>query len=204
MRHAIWSTAASTFTSVRASASGWMPGRIAYAAGVNATTGLTLSGVAEPGMTWTCGFSPGGTSLRVVLTAIDAVSPRPGRQATILVATYAFTSLDVARALVRAKDRGVRVAVVADPRENQSRYSKVRYLANHGIEVRFDHRLAMVHDKFMVLDGTAVETGSFNYSRAAASNEHAENACVFQRAPKMAQRFTQHWKRLWEQSVQGD
>lgn len=154
----------------------------------------------EPGATWDCGFSPEGGANPRVIHAINEVRARAGDDATILVAAYELTSLDIARALIAAHERGVKVAVVADTTENQKSASKVRMLMESGIPVKFDNRLKMLHDKFMVLDGTAVETGSLNYTKAAASNEHAENACVFRHSPRMAASFTGAWQRLWRES----
>jgi len=155
----------------------------------------------EPGATWDCGYSPEGGANPRVIRAINEVRPRAGNDATILVAAYAFTSLPIARALIAAHQRGVKVAVVADATENEKSASKVRMLTESGIPVRIDNRLKMLHDKFMVLDGTAVQTGSFNYTKAAASDEHAENACVFRHSPAMAASFTGAWQRLWRESV---
>ncbi|MBB5547731.1 phosphatidylserine/phosphatidylglycerophosphate/cardiolipin synthase-like enzyme [Paraburkholderia fungorum] len=154
----------------------------------------------EPGATWDCGFSPEGGANPRVIHAINEVRPHSGDDATILVAAYEFTSLDIARALIAAHERGVKVAVVVDTTENQKSASKVRMLVGSGIPVKFDNRLQMLHDKFMVLDGTAVETGSFNYTKAAASDEHAENACVFRHSPRMAASFTGAWQHLWRES----
>ncbi len=154
----------------------------------------------EPGATWDCGFSPEGGANPRVIHAINEVRPRAGDDATILVAAYEFTDLNTARALIAAHERGVKVAVVADPTENQKTASKVRMLIQSGIPVKFDNRLKMLHDKFMVYDGTAVETGSLNYTKAAASDEHAENACVFRHVPRMAASFTGAWQRLWRES----
>ncbi|KEH15458.1 phospholipase D (PLD) family protein [Medicago truncatula] len=154
----------------------------------------------EPGATWDCGFSPEGGASSRVIRAINEVRTRPGNDATILVAAYAFTSLPIARALIAAHDRGVKVAVVADATENRKPASKVRMLMESGVAVRFDNRLQMLHHKFLVLDGTAVETGSFNFTKAAASEQHAENACVFRNSPQMAATFTGAWQRLWRES----
>ncbi|WP_241302722.1 phospholipase D family protein [Burkholderia stabilis] len=162
--------------------------------------GISEQQAFEPGATWDCGFSPeGGASARVI-RAINEVRTRPGNDATILVAAYAFTSLPIARALIAAHDRGVKVAVVADATENRKPASKVRMLMESGIPVRYDNRLQMLHHKFLVLDGTAVETGSFNFTKAAASEQHAENACVFRNSPRMAATFTGAWQRLWRES----
>jgi phosphatidylserine/phosphatidylglycerophosphate/cardiolipin synthase-like enzyme len=172
---------------------------LALAAGLAATSfNASADKVSEPGMTWDCGFSPEGTSLETVTRAIEAVT---GSNATILVAAYEFTSRPIAEALIAAEKRGVTVAVVADTTENEKQYSKVHDLIAAGIPVRFDNTLAMLHSKYIVLNKTAVETGSFNYTAAAASNKHAENACVFRHAPKMADRFVRDWKALWNEAT---
>lgn len=153
--------------------------------------------VLEPGLTWDCGFSPGGTSLDRVLRGIaDGAHPH----GSILVAAYEFTSKPIADALLEAKESGATVAIVADTTENQKEFSKVHYLAAQGIPVKFDNRLKMLHSKFMVIDEHAVETGSFNYTGAAASDEHSENACVFRHAPRMAHEFMSKWADLWRES----
>jgi phosphatidylserine/phosphatidylglycerophosphate/cardiolipin synthase-like enzyme len=166
-----------------------------------ASAAVSAEEIAEPGLTHDCGFSPGGTAQLTVLKAIDEVS---GPHSMILVAAYEFTSQPIARALIGAKQRGAIVAVVADATENVTSrhavYSKLHELAAAGIPVRVDNQLDMVHDKFMVLNGTAVETGSFNDTAAAASDRHAENACFFRHAPKMAMEYTEHWKGIWNES----
>lgn len=43
----------------------------------------------------------------------------------------------------------------------------MRYLARQGVPVRIDSRYAIMHNKFMVIDGVTVQTGSFNYTRSA-------------------------------------
>ncbi|MEW6343117.1 MAG: phospholipase D-like domain-containing protein [Pseudomonadota bacterium] len=173
--------------------------------GTVASSTVSAEEIAEPGMTHDCGFSPAGTSLPTVLRAINEVS---GRRSTILVAAYEFTSEPIARALIDATQRGVSVQVVADATENvagkHSSYTKIHELTAAGISVKVDNRLDMVHDKFLVLDRTAVETGSFNLTAAAASDRHAENACVFRHVPKMAKEYTEHWKDMWNESDRVD
>jgi phosphatidylserine/phosphatidylglycerophosphate/cardiolipin synthase-like enzyme len=170
-----------------------------------ASPAVSAEEIAEPGLTHDCGNSPGGTALPIVLKAIDEVS---GPRSMVLVAAYEFTSQPIARALIEAKRRGATVAVVADTTENvtnkHAAYSKIHELTAAGIPVRVDNRLDMLHDKFMVLNGTAVETGSFNYTAAAASDRHAENACVFRHALEMAAEYTEHWKDVWNESDRVD
>jgi phosphatidylserine/phosphatidylglycerophosphate/cardiolipin synthase-like enzyme len=52
----------------------------------------------------------------------------------------------------------------------------------------------------MVIDGQHLETGSFNYS-AAAANKNAENAVLLWNVKPLAERYTAEWQRLWEESA---
>jgi phospholipase D len=58
-----------------------------------------------------------------------------------------------------------------------SRYSAPAYLVNAGIPVWVDTKVAIAHNKVMVIDGTRVIAGSFNFT-AAAQNHNAENLLV--------------------------
>jgi phosphatidylserine/phosphatidylglycerophosphate/cardiolipin synthase-like enzyme len=55
-----------------------------------------------------------------------------------------------------------------------------------------------MHDKFIVVDGETVETGSFNFT-AAAESMNAENVIVLG-DPTMARRYGQEWDGLWGES----
>jgi len=147
---------------------------------------------AEPA--YELGFSPNGKSLQVVLDAIA------GAKESILVAAYAFTSKPVAQALLEARERGVKVAVVADQKMNSRQYTAVNFLANHHVPVRLNGRYAILHDKFMVIDGKALQLGSFNYS-AAAVDKNAENVLYLKDVPDIAAHYADEWGRLWDEGV---
>jgi len=51
-----------------------------------------------------------------------------------------------------------------------------------------------------VVDGTHVETGSFNYS-AGVVNKNAENVLVVRDEPKPAAQYAAEWERLWDESI---
>jgi phosphatidylserine/phosphatidylglycerophosphate/cardiolipin synthase-like enzyme len=55
-----------------------------------------------------------------------------------------------------------------------------------------------MHDKFIVVDGEMVETGSFNFT-ASAEARNAENVLVL-RDLAVAQRYGKEWERLWAES----
>jgi phosphatidylserine/phosphatidylglycerophosphate/cardiolipin synthase-like enzyme len=139
-------------------------------------------------------FSPGGDSLELVLSAIAEAKK------SILVAAYSFTSKPIATALLDAHKRGVTVRVVADQKSNQGRYTAVTFLANQGVPTRLNGKYAILHHKFMVIDGRHVQTGSFNYS-AAAVDKNAENVLVLRDAPKLARSYIREWRHLWREGI---
>jgi phosphatidylserine/phosphatidylglycerophosphate/cardiolipin synthase-like enzyme len=141
------------------------------------------------------GFSPsnGHSALQVVLSTIT------GARRSIDVAAYSFTSKPVAAALVAARKRGVSVRVVADEKANADQYTAVTFLANQGVTVRLNAKYAIMHNKFMVVDGNTVQTGSFNYT-ASAATRNAENALLIQNAPELAAMYSREFHRLWNES----
>jgi len=138
-------------------------------------------------------FAPDPAALGLVLKAIQSA------RRSIHVAAYVFTSKPVAQALLTAQRAGIEVAVVADGKENSGRYSATRFLADQHIPVRLNARYAIFHNKFMIIDAMHVQTGSFNYTAAAAS-KNAENVLVVWNAPELAARYEQQWQRLWQEA----
>ena len=144
------------------------------------------------------GFSPqiGSQSAQdVVLSGINHA------QHKIVVSAYSFTSKPIATALVNAQQRGVDVRVVADQKGNKGKYSAVTFLANKNVPVRLNGHYAIMHNKFMVIDDQDVETGSFNYTQAAAQ-KNAENAMLLHGVPDLAKTYTQDFQKLWDEGEQ--
>ena len=50
-----------------------------------------------------------------------------------------------------------------------------------------------------MIDGVNVETGSFNYS-AAAADKNAENVLVLRGVPEIASTYSTEWQRLWDEA----
>lgn len=166
----------------------------ALALAVVFASSLSFADQALPaGATFEVGFSPSGQSLNVVLKTIESA------RSSILVAAYSFTSKPIASALLQAHKRGVKVALVADMKDNSKGYSAAQYLANQGVPVHLNGNYAILHDKFMVIDGMHVQTGSFNYS-AAAVDRNAENVLLLWNVKPLADQYAHEWQRLWAES----
>jgi phosphatidylserine/phosphatidylglycerophosphate/cardiolipin synthase-like enzyme len=95
----------------------------------------------------------------------------------ILVKPYSFTSAPIARALVKAKKRGINITVVLDKSQRSAKYSSVDFVANSGIPTFIDSEHAIAHNKIIIIDRWTLITGSFNFTKAAEMN-NAENLLI--------------------------
>ena len=138
-------------------------------------------------------FSPNGGSTEAVVGVIESA------QKSVHVAAYSFTSKPIAEALIQAHQRGVEVEAVLDKSNATARYTEAGEIAQAGIPVRVDYRYAIMHDKYLIIDGKTVETGSFNLT-AAAESSNAENVLILRDAPEIAARYEQNWQGLWAES----
>ncbi len=136
-------------------------------------------------------FTPGDPADVRLITLI-----RQARR-EILVQAYVFTHRGIARALVEARQRGVRVGVIAD-REQAERFSGwlLRELANGGVSVLLDGEHEAAHNKVIVVDaGTpaaAVATGSYNFTYGA-QRRNAENLVILTQIHELSQKFADDW-----------
>ncbi len=139
-------------------------------------------------------FSPNQGATELVMHTIgDARN-------TILVAAYGFTSFPIAQALIDAHQRGVDVRIVLDESNRHNTYSVLRLLQNAGVPARTNNHYGIMHDKFMIIDGTTLELGSFNYTKAAETS-NAENVLVIKEAPDIVGDYSRQWEKLWAEGA---
>ena len=139
----------------------------------------------EAGASYTVCFVPGEDCEGVIVAEINQA------RSVILVQAYSFTSMPIAKALVSAKQRGVSVQVILDKSQRSERYSGATFLANAGIRTLIDEQPSIAHSKVIIIDGTSVITGSFNFTRSA-QQYNAENLIVI-RDGVLAQHYTENW-----------
>jgi phosphatidylserine/phosphatidylglycerophosphate/cardiolipin synthase-like enzyme len=109
----------------------------------------------------------------------------------ILVQAYSFTSEPIAKALLKAHQRGIRVEVILDKGQQTQKYSSVTFLKNQGIPTWIDARHAIAHNKIILIDRQTVITGSFNFTKAA-EERNAENLLII-RSPELSARYLENW-----------
>jgi len=142
------------------------------------------------------GFSPEGTARQLVLDTLGSA------QHSIQMLAYSFQATDITQALVEAKQRGVNVRVVIDKKRNLGKASKkaMDFVSRNGVELRTSDHFHLQHDKTLIVDGTTVETGSFNYA-ASAETLNSENVVVIRNQPEVARRYVEHWQSRWALGV---
>jgi len=104
----------------------------------------------------------------------------------------------LSREIIRAKNRGVEVKVYLDSSQINSQYSKARFFLNEGLQnIRFSSNSYLMHNKFAVIDGKIVLTGSYNWT-ASASERNDENLLVID-DEEIVQRYVEYFNTLWEE-----
>jgi len=130
-------------------------------------------------------FSPkGGCTEAVVENLAKAKS-------NVLVQAYSFTSAPIAKALVDASKRGVKIQVILDKSNRTGKYSSADFVAHASIPTYIDAKHAIAHNKIMIIDGDTILTGSFNFTKAA-EESNAENLLVIHDA-SLAAKYTANW-----------
>lgn len=142
------------------------------------------------------GFSPEGSAQRLVLKAIRSAKYE------IRILCYSFTSRPIIDALIEARLVGVDIKIVVDAHAddlNLTRHALQR-VRQFGIRVRYNNKYKILHDKVMIIDQNTVETGSYNFTKAAA-RENSENVIVVWKNVNIASRYLDHWRIRWNQSI---
>ena len=131
-------------------------------------------------------FSPNGGCTDAIIKQID------NAKSEILVQAYSFTSTAIAKSLLEAHKRGVKVEAILDKSQKTQNYSSATFLANSRIPTFIDSNHAIAHNKVMIIDGNTVITGSFNFTKAAES-KNAENLLII-KSDEIAKLYIENWK----------
>ena len=138
-------------------------------------------------------FSPRGGCREAVVRLINRANE------SIDVAIYSFTDRKIARALIRAHNRGVRVRVIIDYGNGRSRYCVGPLLEREGIPVRYKRGSGggLMHNKYAIYDGRVVSTGSFNWT-SSANRRNDENLIVVKNDQKLVELYRKNFEKLWK------
>ena len=120
-------------------------------------------------------------------------------QSTIDLAIHEITSRSLAQGLLKAKERGVKIRIIADSKQAKLKTSKITFLINEGISVKVlrgkDH--GVMNYRFAIFDGKKVMTGSFNWSEASEKWNY-ENLILIREAEAVTS-YQKEFERLWRE-----
>lgn len=133
-------------------------------------------------------FSPMGGATEAVVAEIGKA------QEEVLVQAYSFTSTPIAKALLEAHKRGVKVEAVLDKSQLSERYTSATFLSNAGVPVLIDDKHAIAHNKIMIIDRSVLITGSFNFTKAA-EEKNAENLLVIKGNKRLVDAYLENYER---------
>ncbi len=119
---------------------------------------------------------------------------------TLDVAIYSLSLNSVRSALIRAHNRGVRVRMVMES-DNMDR-ADPQAIKDAGIPILGDRREGLMHNKFVVIDGYEVWTGSANFTDSGVYDDNNFILCI--RSMKLAENFTKEFEEMFVDDKFGD
>jgi phosphatidylserine/phosphatidylglycerophosphate/cardiolipin synthase-like enzyme len=137
-------------------------------------------------------FSPKGGCADLITQSIEQAKTE------ILVQAYSFTSAPIAKALVNAYKRGIKVQAILDRSQRSEKYTSATFLTNAGVPTFIDSKHAIAHNKIMIIDRVKVITGSFNFTKAA-EEKNAENLLIIS-SKELAKLYLDNWQNHKEHS----
>ncbi len=139
-------------------------------------------------------FSPRSGCTAAIIRELEAA------KSEILVQAYSFTSTPIARALLAARERGIKVEAILDKSQRREKQTSATLLAASGIPLYIDDNHAIAHNKIIIVDRTTVITGSFNFTKAA-EERNAENILIL-KSSQLASIYVVNWLSHREHSGQ--
>lgn len=138
-------------------------------------------------------FSPRGGCAAAIAKEIDAA------KTSIDLAAYEFTSAQLTQKILEARARGVAIRVILDRVQEVEPCPEPKRVRAAGLPMKTDKTEKLFHNKYLVIDGTTVITGSYNWSENAEQN-NAENVVIIHDIPS-ANAFTADFNKHWEHST---
>lgn len=110
------------------------------------------------------------------------------------IAIYDINRPQLVNTLIK-KSKSVKIRIICDERQSKTPHSQILALVKAGIPVKFGHQKGIMHDKFSLIDGTVLQTGSFNYTTHA-SQFNQENQ-FYSSDPKVVVLYVDRFNSMW-------
>ena len=91
------------------------------------------------------------------------------------------------------------VRIVVDRRQSKGDHSLVGVLIRAGVPIRYGKQKSIFHNKFTIIDGKRLETGSFNYTNNASRNNQENQIYLDQ--TEIVERFKSKFVQIWDEAT---
>jgi phosphatidylserine/phosphatidylglycerophosphate/cardiolipin synthase-like enzyme len=136
-------------------------------------------------------FTPGDDCPRRIMQLIRAA------RSTLDICVFTITDDRLATAVLEAQIRGVSIRIITDNEKAFDLGSDVPSFQDAGVPLKVDHTPFHMHHKFAIFDKQILLTGSYNWTRGAANDNH-ENVIITSER-RLVDRFDELFERLWRQ-----
>jgi len=114
----------------------------------------------------------------------------------IYIPIFYLTHPNIAKELIKAKNRGVDIKIILDATAAKNKYSKHKILRANGIKVKVENFGGKMHCKSIIIDDKYIVTGSMNLTKAGI-NKNDENTLIIKN-PKLAKQYKKYFLTLWK------
>ena len=136
-------------------------------------------------------FAPEADEIGALIAEIESAAQ------SIRFMTFVFSLDELAAAMLKqAASHDVSIQGVFEHRNSTASWSQLPALHCAGAAVRQDGNRYVLHHKVIIIDDHTVITGSFNFSRSAATNND-ENIVIIRHAA-IAELYLKEWQRVWD------
>lgn len=118
---------------------------------------------------------------------------------SIHLAIYSINLENIVKMLIK-KSENVQVQIIVDKLQSKGVKSQVGTLFEAGMNIRYGKQKGIMHDKFVIIDGKMMMTGSFNFTNHA-SLANQENQ-VYLANPNIVTRYQDRFTKMWDSSVE--
>lgn len=132
-------------------------------------------------------FSPKGGSAEAVVQCLVKARKE------VLVLARSFACPPIAKAVLDAKLRGVRVDIVLDRQNEKDPTSDLHLFAEQGLAPTLDTHFTCCHDNLILIDGRTLILGSFDFTRQA-DEENSDSLLVVSGFPAVMQACRKHFQ----------
>jgi cardiolipin hydrolase len=120
-----------------------------------------------------------------------------GTRTDLEICVFTITDDRLTQAILDAHGRGVDVRIITDNEKAADPGSDVTRFQEAGVPLKVDHTPFHMHHKFAIFDKQLVLTGSYNWTRGAARDNH-ENFIITSET-RLVERFLEVFERLWNE-----